>query len=94
MKLVGSGGSNSSAEMQSMYSTAPTDLAVTRTSQKFCNILVVRASWLHVYHVTETVQAAEKKPPVVSSIGVVSALKCYALIHFVCDLKVEQKNVQ
>ena len=56
-------------------------------SQKFCNILR-RVSLRRLYHVTEAVQA------VVGSIAVVSPLTHCAMIHFVCDLKAAQMNVQ
>ena len=49
-------------------------------SQKFCYILVVRASFRHVYHMTKAVL-------------VVSLTDC-ALTHSVYDLKTAQINVQ
>ena len=62
-------------------------------SKKFCEILV-RVCLKQVYHVTEAVQAVVKVPAVVASIVIVGALTLCALLHFMCDLKAKQINVQ
>ena len=62
-------------------------------SQKFCNILVVHASLLCVYHMTKAVQTREV-PTIVGSIMIVGVLTCCVFLHFTCDLKTAQINVQ
>ena len=61
--------------------------AVTKVSQEFCNILV-HASLQHIYHMTETVQSVE------GTIVVVNTMTCSALLHFSCDFKATQINMQ
>ena len=56
-------------------------------SEKLCNILVYARLWC-VYHVSKTVQS------MYGSIVVLSALTHCALLHFICDLKTTQMNVQ
>ena len=63
---------------------------ITRVSQKFCKILVVRISLGCVYHVTEAVQAVKGTPIMVGSIVVVGALTCPSLLQSMWDLKSAQ----
>ena len=63
-------------------------------SKKFCNILVVHTSFLHLYHITKVVQAMGKVPAVVGCAMVIGVVICWALLHSVYDLKATQMNVQ
>ena len=67
---------------------------IIRVSLKFCNILLVCASLQCVYYVTEVVQVMEGTRVVVGSIVVVGVPTCCALLHFMCNLKATQMNVQ
>ena len=70
------------------------NVTTTLRSQKFCNILVVCASLLLVYHVTVKQLQPWKINTMVCSILVVGTLIHCALVHFVCGLKAVQMNVQ
>ena len=64
-----------------------------RASQKFYKILLC-ASLQHGYHMTEEIQSVREVSVVGGSIMVVGVLACHALLHFVCDLKLAQMNMQ
>ena len=58
-------------------------------SKKFCNILI-HACLRYFYHVSEAVPPVEGTQ---CSFVVFGALTCWALLHFLCDLKAAQMSM-